>query len=414
MATRMMVKRTFLDFAETIDEDHEEVGYMLRRSRSDPALCCWRKEDELSKDELQQSDAEAETVASRGVEGGWSTDVESSDGDCGDAGTSCTTWPAGVASPCSVASGHCLNSSACVTSPQGAPWGVVFIDSGCSWGPWLWDECGAPEPGPQPRLPAQDQPQRQAPKQRSRCRLSANSRMASSQLCGQAESPSKGAAFSRVVRSVASGNRAPQEHWTTVMMRNMPNNYTRDMLLRLMDLHGFAGAYDFVYLPVDFSTQSNLGYAFVNLTDATSARCFWQVFEGFSEWEIPSRKVCILTWSDPLQGLDANIERYRSSPVMCETVPDEFKPAVFSQGVRVHFPPPLKKLRAPRRRKGPAHLPHHLQESGMDLAGDFGREPEPTTLEPDAVAEILCMIPVNSHECKGLDDISCNLSKFVD
>merc|ERR1719163_748335 len=36
--------------------------------------------------------------------------------------------------------------------------------------------------------------------------------------------------------------------YLTVMLRNLPNNYTRAMLLKLIDSEGFGGKYDFVYL----------------------------------------------------------------------------------------------------------------------------------------------------------------------
>ena len=42
------------------------------------------------------------------------------------------------------------------------------------------------------------------------------------------------------------------EQWknvTTVMMRNLPNKYQRDMLRRDLDRDGFADKYDFFYLP---------------------------------------------------------------------------------------------------------------------------------------------------------------------
>jgi len=134
------------------------------------------------------------------------------------------------------------------------------------------------------------------------------------------------------------------------MLRNLPNNYTRSMLLKLLDAEGFIGQYDFVYLPMDFKTHASLGYAFVNLVSPEQAAAFWTTFEGFSKWVVSSQKVCSVSWSCPYQGLNAHIERYRNSPVMHEDVPDEYKPMVFEEGVRSSFPLPTKKLKAPRMR----------------------------------------------------------------
>lgn len=39
------------------------------------------------------------------------------------------------------------------------------------------------------------------------------------------------------------------------------------------------------------------------------------------------------------------MERYRNSPVMHESVPDEYKPVILQNGLRVNFPEPSK---APR------------------------------------------------------------------
>ena len=37
-----------------------------------------------------------------------------------------------------------------------------------------------------------------------------------------------------------------------------------------------------------------------------------------------SQKVCEVCWGNPLQGLGAHIVRYRNSPVMHQSVPDEY------------------------------------------------------------------------------------------
>jgi len=139
-----------------------------------------------------------------------------------------------------------------------------------------------------------------------------------------------------------------EEQRTTVMLRNLPNNYTRDMLLELLDDQGFNGKYDFVYLPVDFKRMAGLGYAFVNMEKHEYAEEVWKHFDGFTGWTLSSPKVCQVAWGDPLQGLEAHIERYKNSPVMHEDVEEMFKPVIFKGGQRQEFPEPTKRLKPPR------------------------------------------------------------------
>jgi len=141
---------------------------------------------------------------------------------------------------------------------------------------------------------------------------------------------------------------AAGESRTTVMLRNLPNTLTRDMLLQHLDSVGFTGQFDLVYIPVDFSTGAGLGYAFINMIAPASVNGLWEAFDGLASWSVDSDKVCTVSWSDPHQGLNAHIERYRNSPVMHPDVPDEWKPALFVNGVRVEFPAPTKKLKAPK------------------------------------------------------------------
>jgi hypothetical protein len=155
---------------------------------------------------------------------------------------------------------------------------------------------------------------------------------------------------------------------TTVMLRNLPNNYSRAMFLSMLDSEGFSGAYDFVYLPIDFCSRACLGYAFVNLVDVSIVPNFWRTFDGYSKWTLPSRKVCSVSWSGPHQGLEAHVERYRNSPVMHTSVPDEYKPVIFRDGTRVVFPTATKSFRAPRIRNSAKNGCHGSRT-------DFARAP---------------------------------------
>jgi hypothetical protein len=137
---------------------------------------------------------------------------------------------------------------------------------------------------------------------------------------------------------------------TNIMIRNIPNGYTRSALLELLKEEGFGASYDFVYLPGDFSRWFGLGYAFVNMVTSEEAERVIARLEGYSNWTVKSCKVCEVRLGEAHHTLEYYIERFRNSPVMHRDVPDEFKPAVFVNGERVAFPPPTKSIRPPRPR----------------------------------------------------------------
>mmetsp|Transcript_14796 Transcript_14796/g.42012 ORF Transcript_14796/g.42012 Transcript_14796/m.42012 type:complete len:501 (+) Transcript_14796:34-1536(+) len=142
---------------------------------------------------------------------------------------------------------------------------------------------------------------------------------------------------------------------TTVVIRNLPPNYSRASLLELLDAHGFAGKYDFVYMPLEFGSGTTFGFAFVNLTGPEHAAHFKTVFDGFSSWQVPCEREAAVGWSWS-QGYQAHVDRYRNSPVMHDAMPDDCKPIVFASGARAAFPPPTKRvppLKRQRRRPAP-------------------------------------------------------------
>jgi hypothetical protein len=155
--------------------------------------------------------------------------------------------------------------------------------------------------------------------------------------------------------STASGDACSEisdESLTTVIVKKMPKAFTRDMLVSLLEKHGFSRSFDFVYVPVEFDKGVSTGCAFINFVDSASAESFKQRFHGFRKWGVQCghTKKAEITWSQSCQGRDAHIERYRNSSVMHESVPDHFKPALFVDGARVAFPSPTRGLRAPERR----------------------------------------------------------------
>lgn len=140
---------------------------------------------------------------------------------------------------------------------------------------------------------------------------------------------------------------------TTLMMRNVPYMWTREKLLTLLDSKGFATSYDFVYLPIDFETAHSRGYAFVSLADPSHVANFIEKFEGFCDWQCEAcKKECHVCWSDT-QTLQSNILRYQNSAIMDPSVPDDYKPIILKDGVRIPFPKPTRELRELDQGSGP-------------------------------------------------------------
>jgi len=160
-------------------------------------------------------------------------------------------------------------------------------------------------------------------------------------------------AFQPSHRSATSGTDNLEDQRTTLMLRNLPNNYSRDLVIALLNEHGFFGKYDFLYFPVDFQTGCGLGFAFVNCVTHADACLVKEALNGFHKWSIPSSKCCAVGWSgNDQQGLAANTDRYRNSSVMHKSVPDSNKPIIFKNGVRSKFPCSTKKLWPPSSQYG--------------------------------------------------------------
>jgi len=105
----------------------------------------------------------------------------------------------------------------------------------------------------------------------------------------------------------------PNPGYTTVMLRHIPNRYTRDMLVQRLN-KTFTGQFDFVYLPIDFNSKRNVGYAFINFRTPAACQRFVQEFNGVkTRLCLPgfsSQKVCEVSYAR-VQGRDANVENLR-------------------------------------------------------------------------------------------------------
>ena len=90
---------------------------------------------------------------------------------------------------------------------------------------------------------------------------------------------------------------------TTVMLRNIPNKYTRAGLLVALTDHNFDPATcNNLYLPMDAESGCNLGYAFLNFLTHGHALEFKAKFDGCRLPSSGSRKICSVVWANK-QGL---------------------------------------------------------------------------------------------------------------
>ncbi|EXC24665.1 hypothetical protein L484_008436 [Morus notabilis] len=134
---------------------------------------------------------------------------------------------------------------------------------------------------------------------------------------------------------------------TTVMIRNIPSKYTRRMLLDFLDnhcmlqnqrvvnnnaagendQHPIISAFDFLYLPMDFRTELNKGYAFVNFTSPEAASTFSEATNGQTWDHFHSSKITRIARAK-FQGKDKIVRYFESVAFPCEK--EEFLPVWFS------------------------------------------------------------------------------------
>lgn len=146
---------------------------------------------------------------------------------------------------------------------------------------------------------------------------------------------------------------------TTVMLKNLPEEYSREMLMDTLSSRGFSGLFDFVYAPMDFGKRSTFGYVFINFVTPEAADLFLLHFQDFNDWSVPSDRYADVDWSDR-QGLEGLIDRYRNSPLMHSSVPDEAKPIMLKNGARVDFPAPTQAVKPLRVRQSKARKARNL------------------------------------------------------
>jgi hypothetical protein len=127
------------------------------------------------------------------------------------------------------------------------------------------------------------------------------------------------------------------EELTTLMMRNIPTRTSAKALLDLIVAtfgRSLESLVDFVYLPIDFKTNKNLGYCFINFTEATDAVDLIRILNGrkylFCD---TSEKQLQISYSNR-QGYSKNLEVFTQTK-MLDTWPEVFRPLAKVNGALV-------------------------------------------------------------------------------
>lgn len=130
-----------------------------------------------------------------------------------------------------------------------------------------------------------------------------------------------------------------QSSKTTLMIRNVPVLYTREMLLFEWENNG---SYDFLYLPYSCSMQRNLSYAFVNFTSESAALAFIQRWQKKRLPHYTARKPLNISFAE-VQGRDSNLLQLKKKRVKRIKI-NQCQPLIFEHGVQIPLLTALRSL----------------------------------------------------------------------
>ena len=115
-----------------------------------------------------------------------------------------------------------------------------------------------------------------------------------------------------------------EDRRTTLMIKNIPNKFSRDLILKIINQE-FEGAYDLFVLPTDANGYKNFGYSFINFTNTYYIPYFYFIFNDKKWPNTNSKKVCEITYSK-IQGRNNLISHYSNKIIYKNDLSKKMKP----------------------------------------------------------------------------------------
>lgn len=115
---------------------------------------------------------------------------------------------------------------------------------------------------------------------------------------------------------------------TALNIKNIPNKYTKKMIMELFDKN-FSGAYSFFYLPIDYTQKCNMGFAFIVFEDLKYIRPFCQQFNDKKWPKFNSEKICEIRYAR-LQKMEDLVSHFQNSSIMKQN-DSQYKPFIRSR-----------------------------------------------------------------------------------
>mmetsp|Transcript_162531 Transcript_162531/g.521016 ORF Transcript_162531/g.521016 Transcript_162531/m.521016 type:complete len:330 (-) Transcript_162531:213-1202(-) len=128
---------------------------------------------------------------------------------------------------------------------------------------------------------------------------------------------------------------------TTVMFRNIPRKYTAMDVVAELETNVTREAFNFVYVPWFKSSTTNMGYAFVNTVDVTTARAVYAMMQG-GRWKMGPGSRMMKMVPASMQGLEENLKQFHVNNAQHPNL--EHCPLVFRKGIQVELNQALREF----------------------------------------------------------------------